>query len=625
MTIRGRVRAIPITVAFAAVSTGPLAAAPPLLSPDALQRQESWKLPEIHPAPPRNRAETVQGDGLEGSYATTAIRQGLEDPSGPVDRTPPSLDAPGTADGTTANGNQYSHGERTTAHTEKSVSWVAVLGEVARPGSYEVSGGSMTLAELMARCDGLATEAKCSISIVRNGRYWGAPQSAQEVLWPGDLVVITTPSAGEPSQDVRIGVVGLPGSPAAVMVPRAYATVDGVLRLSGQKHIHASDIKVLLGGTRETSGDRVVELTQGSVLVFDAQRLATNADLDLRALTHFYPAPKMPSGLAPSPVTQISLEAQEQHSAPMAVSTRDELSAFAHANSIAGSDLNVPLSETPSFTGFGTTDISALPSIEFIEPPAEIPHGHFPRTADASGAIPIGAPEAESHIVPMPIDAGGTIGVKQQKASDPKNSLSPPHVKVRPTPLEISAEETQESDHPSASDLAPTILIGSILGALTFFGIRYLRNRGLLTSIRLRLMSFVNQKQVASEITKTTAIAAPSDILASLIADRLAFREEQVQFPSAMRVYGRSPALRRRRVDPVAASLAGPHFGVPNKTPVRDQQVADQGPIATKLRGSNLRVDDAQGLKRSSQKSGAGTPFERALAALESRHQDGPR
>lgn len=520
--------------------------------------------------------------------------------------------------------------------------WVALVGEFKKPGGYEIAGTGTALPELLGRCDGLTAHATQTLRLVRNARaatVIHAGSEAPAVLRPGDVlvaegrgdrrygVVATSyedrrkPAAPRPN--VQLGIVGLSDRPVAVKVPGAYATVEGVLALSRQTHLAPRDVTVLVGGGRKVAGDQVTELTHGSVLLFDRRDVAAEAVGELP--TNYYPLQPPPAGLPAAPEAP-GLSADPAPSETVLTSAPGfgvpSPQALRPARTAEAMSLVPPL---PA----GDEGLSALPEVEALDPPADEPPLGFPRTADASGSVPVGRPEiAEPHITAVPVESIYGPAVPRIATADaapaPPIPSDPPRLAspLVPSgslglagPTGTTAAESTAEEELSFGSLAATVLIGGALGAITFVTLRKLRGRRPIGSLigRLRTRIGVRAEAAMAERPEITRGTAPSNLLAALVADRLAFREEPIELPAVLRVFGRSSALKRRRIDPAAAGVPEPH--IPLATPVEpavgETTAAAKQPAAAK---TNVRIDEAEPRSAPAGLAG-GTPFERALAA----------
>jgi hypothetical protein len=258
--------------------------------------------------------------------------------------------------------------------------------------------------------------------------------------------------------------------------------------------------------------------------------------------------------------------------------------------------------------------VSALPKVDLLDPPADEPPLGFPQTADASGSMPVGPPNvAESHIARVPAES---IYGKDDAGPSPMMAPEPP-ASSGPADGAASAD-TEESaeDDVSIGSLVMTILIGGALGAATFLILRRFRGRRIAGRVADGLVSRIRPRTIATERDDRPAAvraAAPSDMLAALVADRLAFREEPIELPSVIRIYGRSSALKKRRIDPPAAAVV-PEPHIPLTVPA-DGTKAESKAAREASAKAKFRVDPAQPVASSAEDIPGATPFERALAA----------
>lgn len=173
--------------------------------------------------------------------------------------------------------------------------YVGLLGQVARPGVYEIERQGTLLSDLLQSIGGLAKDASGQFRIIRNGRpgqmtsYSGATRFE---LMPGDLIVADAqltlsawsgPNAKKPSADaVQIGFVNLIDRPVVLKLESQNATVLEILSMMRQDQNLASQIKIVAPpGQRGNSQPRPdAALASETVLIFPpnsvkADRLAT--------------------------------------------------------------------------------------------------------------------------------------------------------------------------------------------------------------------------------------------------------------------------------------------------------------------------------------------------------------
>ena len=662
----GRYLAGCLTAALAAASGGPLAAAPPYLSqspfPPSGTASDSGG-PLIVPGPSGRspdrpfegfNAKSGRFEPTDGNESTATPELRLSPPAAAVPAPPfppPTITAKPrytTSSAAAASGSPV-------AAPQTDSRWVAVFGDVDRPGSYGLAGETISVGELIERC-GIDSQSQGTLRLVRNGRPFGQIHRPQDLLLPGDMIIAeATPP--NPRQHVQLGLMNLIDRPVAVMVPSALATVGEVLKLANQTHLSPHDVTVVIGGSHAMPGDQAGPLATGSVLVFNPRSINAAALPELK--THYYPAdgtaterslstPGMPPAPAPS---LTAMPAAPLPAPPAALSDIDPFESLGRP-ARTESPLE-PAHAPPSLFSPPDGELSQLPPVDLLHPPADAAPLQFPRTADSSGSIPVGPPEADPHIVPIPTDA-----LFDPTQPLPTTNPSAGAASTEPIDLpDLPADDAEANDDAGLTfrDLAPTILIGGLLGIATFIGLRRLRGSQLLENIsssplierwRGRVLTSVvparadltesgrvavtAPEPVAVEMTvprsgtPKRAAAAPAEILAAIVADRLALREEPIALPAAMRIDGRSSAWQRRRIDPPETEIAGPHIApIPLAGPSQtidkrtDGTTRSTGSAASPA-GGRFRIDPAQPIAVPATPRTTDTPFERAQATLQS-------
>lgn len=484
--------------------------------------------------------------------------------------------------------------------------WITIMGTVENAGSYELDAETISLADLLARAGGPAKIANHTIQIVRDGRPWGRVESPETPLKPGDLLIVQNPDARPAGDKVTLGLIGLSDAPVAVSVAAEDATINGILKLAHQTHLTAEMITVLIDGAREVPLDGTDRLPSGAVLVFD-----------------------------PATIHHDELPPMKTHRFASASRNHIQLANQAIGNP---SDANSPAPRGNSASRGHVTitsavpapqDLSPLPSVQQLgPPPADAP---LPRTADASGTVPIGPPEVDSHIVRFPRDEFLAPIQNERVAAAP----DPPPRNTEPIGLPAEQPPVNESASKDTNDsnIWPIVLISLLLGGGTFYVIRRFRGndartrpleklRELKTSLDWRGTAdeadTPNQSPATIKIPpqsfgresdrKTTTQLAPADLLSALVANRLPLREEAVELPRALFVQGRSTAPARRRVDSGTRPASAPQIFDQTHTP--SIQTAEEESAAETI------FDPAEPLSGLALAERTGTPFEQALAKL---------
>jgi len=176
---------------------------------------------------------------------------------------------------------------------------LAIMGEVARPGVFELSISRPQLLDLVSLAGGTTPEASGSVRIIRGGRpgwqAWLTPATPFP-LRPDDLVIVDSvrpptdrrftadteiaPEAGRrsatsrpASEFVQLGIVRLIPRPVVLDVAREQASMKSVLSLLHQPLRDRGAVTVVkpAGGIQifERDQPQDVSLPTGSVLIFD--------------------------------------------------------------------------------------------------------------------------------------------------------------------------------------------------------------------------------------------------------------------------------------------------------------------------------------------------------------------
>jgi hypothetical protein len=202
-----------------------------------------------------------------------------------------------------------------------SFAYYGILGEVARPGVYQLSTGC-TLGQLVIGAGGLIGNANGNARVLRGARqaeqfFVAASESA--VLSPGDLIVVGVQAsrlaepngarAGRGPSQVQIGLLNLISRPVVLTLPRERASPARIVEFLGQPPALADDLGIVGPSRAEVrasfsanfADDR---LASGAVLIFPSHRvrvasLPTLPDpIPLPAQPQFLAAPSTPAAPA---------------------------------------------------------------------------------------------------------------------------------------------------------------------------------------------------------------------------------------------------------------------------------------------------------------------------------------
>ncbi len=154
---------------------------------------------------------------------------------------------------------------------------IAVMGEVASPGTYEFPAAP-TLNQVIKAGAGLTPTAAPVVRIVRGNRVAiraALTSAGQEKLQTGDLVILDRHAVRDFSQPaattksatgVQLALLGVVNRPIVVLVRPERARVETIIQMLGQSAANVGVIPAPQG-----QGDE--SLASGSVLVFDPRRI----------------------------------------------------------------------------------------------------------------------------------------------------------------------------------------------------------------------------------------------------------------------------------------------------------------------------------------------------------------
>ncbi len=198
---------------------------------------------------------------------------------------------------------------------QSSLAYYGILGEVARPGVYQLSTGC-TLGQLVNGAGGLTGNANGNARVLRGARlaeqfFVAASESA--ALSPGDLIVVGAQASrlaeangartGRAPAHVQIGLLNVIDRPVVLTVPRELASPARIVEFLGQSPELADDLGIVGPSRAEVrasfspsfADDR---LASGAVLIFPPHRVRMAS---LPALPDPIPLPAQPEAVAAPP------------------------------------------------------------------------------------------------------------------------------------------------------------------------------------------------------------------------------------------------------------------------------------------------------------------------------------
>ncbi len=202
-----------------------------------------------------------------------------------------------------------------------SLACYGILGEVARPGVYQLSTGC-TLGQLVSCAGGLTGNANGNARVLRGARLaeqFFVAASEAAVLSPGDLIVAGGQAsrlaeangarAGRAPAQVQIGLLNLIERPVVLSLPRELASPARIVEYLGQSPeladacgiVGPSRAEVRASFSANFADDR---LASGAVLIFPMHRVRAASlpplpePIPVLAQPQFVAAPSTPAGLA---------------------------------------------------------------------------------------------------------------------------------------------------------------------------------------------------------------------------------------------------------------------------------------------------------------------------------------
>lgn len=180
--------------------------------------------------------------------------------------------------------------------------YVAIMGEVSKPGTYHVDPSSLKLQAVVRSAGGLTSNASPTIRVVRHGRVTQKEVYSEEAntpLFPGDLLIVDSkPSAMKNSKQrtlgdqpvavpvnfearssghVQLALLNLVDYPVVLRVPAEEARAAHVVDRLGQPIELLANTYVITPDTfprwPSESAKRAIQLADRSVMVFDRDRI----------------------------------------------------------------------------------------------------------------------------------------------------------------------------------------------------------------------------------------------------------------------------------------------------------------------------------------------------------------
>ena len=439
--------------------------------------------------------------------------------------------------------------------------YVAIMGQVGRPGVFELPGPPPQLAEFLNLAGGITPHASGSIRVIRGGRssqfFLSAKLSLQ--LIPNDLVIVEskqfmagqrigntssangwqrnsgTLSAAPTPAVVQIGLVDLISRPVILDLPCEQANLAQVLSLLHQPVTDKGQITVFKPGSgmQNISLDQAFEATlaTGMVLMFDP------------ATVNSAVLPRLPNTIRPAENTATAITKASAESA-VSQTTVSEAGLKAQAEPAGNRSPNVPQATSPDVSDSGRSSSN-------------------PESAKVLPAVPLLGTNELSTTAELPEDV-------------PSES---PDFQAAPEKTEEHRSETA----PAAAGARPAFSIWSLV---------------MLTGIvacclgMLLLARFKRRARPVATPALPEPFARPDESLESLISGDLAVVEEPLQLPYEFEIFGRPLQMSQYRTDS-AQALSGPHYlPQPSAPPTEAAVVAEPAEDPPSASGDRkVRVD----------------------------------
>lgn len=433
-----------------------------------------------------------------------------------------------------------------TVATTSDSNYVALMGQISRPGVYECPLPA-DLTDLLKRTGGLTSEATGNLRLVRQGRsgqqMFFSP-GLQFQLLPGDVLV----AEGKPnmsgmagtvsglqnrgvganssrrSGSVQLGLVQLLDWPVVVEVSADRATVRDVWSLLNQPPSSTATISVLKPGAGQqnvaVNQSPSIALTSGTVLVLDRRSIVAAT---LPALPQPARLPEeVNAALKPAVIPEpVSAPVVEQPPTASNVVTPPEHSP----------PVTMPMPEVQSSVPVTSETLSpAIP-----ERVADVPPPRAPASAIAMHELP-----------PAPTSASPThssVLASNPLAVPEAVDVPPSRAKFESIALRSQTKSPAEVSRGTPTSSAAIILLG-VVGAFL---------------VTLRVLQHYERRNLTQTESRPRAGEQPLRVLDALIENSLPVVEEPIILPRSVHLYGRTLDTGRHRLDTPQA-IQPPHF-----------------------------------------------------------------
>lgn len=456
--------------------------------------------------------------------------------------------------------------------------YVGLLGQIAKPGVYEIERRGTLLSDLVQNVGGMAKDASGQFRIIRNGRpgqstsYAGASNFE---LMAGDLIVADARpaqyrqgSAKETADSVQVGFVNLLDRPVVLKLKVEHARLPEILSMMRQDPSLASLVKVVAPLGQRGYGQAHADATLASetVLIFPPNSVKTD-----RLTSLPQPIKIQRDGDKPAAPDEAVKPA-----APADNITPDVTAAPRRQPSVGSWTESAPLPQ--SAQPVSQPNVEPAESVtEVPPPPEESPkpqratgiRGSSPRAAIAADRIArdthmVLAPPAEEP-APNPDvvvhDAAPAPDIQESLPfTDEPLGDEPPRLNAKGKSQSMRLAKDSSDTTLTSADLeaaaVPTGSSWSIWPPILTAGIGLITLLGFSWSLRRRTQATVpnvpmvrSPQQPAATDSQQTATTPRRALLDEIIDDQLPLTEEQIPLASPMQFHGRPQPPKNIRMD----------------------------------------------------------------------------
>ncbi|MCA9114459.1 MAG: SLBB domain-containing protein [Planctomycetaceae bacterium] len=494
--------------------------------------------------------------------------------------------------------------QRTQTWQEKvnSPGWVAIVGEVARPGTYETATTSSSLRDLLGRAGGVTEEASGNLQVIRRGRpgqHLFLSPNAEHPVYNGDVVVVEgrrnrgigtgielrngrrVEQKPESGKNVWVAFVRLLERPVVVQIPAEIATPEGIVEGLKQPPELAARLEIISTASQprhRATGPR--QIANGSVIVFPETGIDYSRISSLPAAYRLHnaavaeTAPAAETGQNPAPTLSAPAPAPVP-AAQSAIDIRQAAGEETVLNPNPPGDSRVEMLPGPPEDLGQSALVPALPAtsrdaspeaglrrrvlqgVEALPAPQDGPmyadNSREPARPSVSAA---GSAPGRPGPVTGPALAGAATG------ADWLERITPSGPGTSGTGSSSPADQNTKNDTKVANLDEDTLSEAGTWSASTLVILTFGTLLSLGTFIVLWSMSGESETTGSQQPSATAAAPLQRDAgLEALIQNRVPLSVEPVVLPTSMEFYGRPQGTLKLRLEAGHATPAsGPHF-----------------------------------------------------------------